>query len=82
MHHIVLSCAHDQKAHALQCVELIVKTRWPLPVLVGLAKINDLKHNEASFSTISTDLLCLRVTQKPRSPDLLIFVLTNGQTDG
>jgi hypothetical protein len=40
---------------------------WALP--------NDLKHNEAGFSTISTDSLCLRVAQKPRSRDLAIFVL-------
>ena len=33
---------------------------------------NDLKHNKASFSTISTDLLCLRVAQMPTSPDLAI----------
>ena len=33
-------------------------------------------HNEASFSTISTDMLYLRVAQTPRSPDLAIFVLT------
>ena len=45
---------------------------WTLP--------NDSKHNEASFSTISTDKLYLRVAQMPRSPDLAIFVLTT-QTD-
>ena len=28
------------------------------------------------FSTISTDMLYLRVAQTPRSPDLAIFVLT------
>ena len=33
--------------------------------LVGL--INDLKHNEASFSS------CSRVAQMPRSPDLAIL---------
>ena len=32
-------------------------------------------HNEGSFSTISTDLLCLPVTQMPRSRYLAIFVL-------
>ncbi|MCG8623027.1 MAG: hypothetical protein MJE68_13660 [Proteobacteria bacterium] len=44
---------------------------------------NDSKHNEASFSTISTDMLYLRVAQTPRSPDLAIFVLTTDdrQTD-
>jgi hypothetical protein len=41
---------------------------WALP--------NDSKHNEAGFSTISTDSLCLRVAQMPRSRDLAIFVLT------
>ena len=46
---------------------------WTLP--------NDLKHNEASFSMISTDMLYLRVTQMPRSPDLAIFVLTTDTTD-
>jgi phage terminase large subunit-like protein len=42
---------------------------WALP--------NDLKHNEARFTTISTDLLHLRVAQTPRSRDLAIF----GSTD-
>ena len=42
---------------------------------------NDLKHNEASFLTISTDMLCLRVAQMPRSPDPAIFVLTTDTTD-
>ena len=37
---------------------------------------NDSKHNEASFSTISTDMLHLQVAQMPRSPYLAIFVLT------
>jgi hypothetical protein len=41
---------------------------WALP--------NDSKHNEAGFSTISTDSLCLRVAQMPRSRDLTIFVWT------
>ena len=31
---------------------------------------NDSKHNEASFSMTSTDMLYLCVTQMPRSPDL------------
>ena len=54
-----------------------LRRSWTLP--------NDLKHNEASFSTISTDVLYLRVTQTPRSPDLAIFVLTTDDrqtTDG
>ena len=46
---------------------------WTLP--------NDSKHNEASFSTISTDILYLRVAQMPRSPDSAIFVLTTDTTD-
>ena len=45
-----------------------LRRSWTLP--------NDSKHNEASFSTISIDMLYLRVTQTPRSPDLAIFVLT------
>ena len=45
---------------------------WTLP--------NDSKHNEASFSTISTDILYLRVAQMPRSPDPAIFVLTTDTT--
>jgi hypothetical protein len=45
------------------------------------ALLNDLKLNEASFATILTDLLYLRVAQMPRCPDLAIFVLTNGQTE-
>ena len=40
---------------------------WTLP--------NDSKHTEASFSTILTDTLYLRVAEMPRSLDLAIFVL-------
>ena len=39
---------------------------WALP--------NDSKHNEASFSAMSTDMLYLRVAQMPRSPELASFV--------
>jgi hypothetical protein len=46
---------------------------WALP--------NDSKHNEASFSTISTDLLCVQMALMPRSPDLAIFMLTDRQTE-
>jgi hypothetical protein len=47
-----------------------------------LALPNNLKHNEASFTTISTDSLRLRVAQTPRSQGLAIFVLTTDrQTD-
>ena len=42
----------------------------------GPCQLNDSKHTEASFSTILTDTLYLRVAQMPRSPDLAIFVLT------
>ena len=42
---------------------------WGLP--------NDLKHNEASFLMISTDMLYLSVAQVHRCPDLAIFVLTD-----
>ena len=45
-----------------------LRRSWTLP--------NDSKHNEATFSTISTDMLYLQVAQTPRSPDLAIFVLT------
>ena len=50
-----------------------LRRSWTLP--------NDSKHNEARFSTISTDKLYLRVAQIPRSPDLAIFVLTTDKTD-
>ena len=50
-----------------------LRRSWTLP--------NDSKHNEASFSTISTDMLYLQVAQTPRSPDLAIFVLTTTTTD-
>ena len=36
---------------------------------------------EASFSPSWFDSLCLRVTQVPRSPYLVIFVLTTDTTD-
>ena len=48
-----------------------LRCSWALP--------NNLKHNEASMLTILTDLLCWRVTQMPRSPDLGTFVLTDKQ---
>ena len=51
----------------------VLRRSWALP--------NNLKHNGAGFSTILTDLLCLRVAQMPRSRDLAIFVLTDRQTD-
>jgi hypothetical protein len=38
---------------------------------------HDSKHKEASFSTISIDLLYLRIPQRPKCPDLSIFVLTD-----
>jgi hypothetical protein len=41
----------------------------------------DSKHNEASFSTTSMDLLYFRVALISRCSDLAIFVLTNRQTD-
>ena len=44
-----------------------LRRSWALP--------NDSKHNEASFLMISTVMLYLRVAQKPRSPDLVIFLL-------
>ena len=43
-----------------------LRRSWTLP--------NDSKHNEANFSTISTDMLYLRVAQTPgRFSDLAIF---------
>ena len=44
-----------------------LRRSWTFPI--------DLKGNEASFSTISMDMLYLRVAQTPRSPDPAIFVL-------
>jgi hypothetical protein len=38
------------------------------------------KHNETSFSKVSTDSLCLWVAQMPKSRDLTIFVVTDRQT--
>ena len=46
-----------------------------------MALSNDFKHNEASFSMISIDLLCLLVAQMPRSTDLVTFMLTDRQTE-
>ena len=51
----------QQKMHCLRC-------SWALPI--------DLKHNEACFSTVSTDLLHLQVAQMPTSQDLAIFMAT------
>ena len=44
-----------------------------LCIVLGCEHIIE-QHNEASFSTILMDLLCLQVAQMPRSPDLAIFV--------
>ena len=72
---IVLCCAHVQiRKHMAFCavvIGVVNKTRcllrsWGLP--------KDLRHNEASFSTISTDMSWLWV---PRCPDLAIFRLTD-----
>ena len=49
-------------------------------VFVTLVASN-LKNTEANFSTILTDMLYLRVTQMPRSPDLAIFMLMTDNTD-
>jgi hypothetical protein len=46
----------------------LLQHSWTLP--------NYSKHNEVSFMTISTDSLRIRVTQTPRSRDLVIFMLT------
>jgi hypothetical protein len=40
-----------------------------------------LKHTEAGFSMISTDSLYLRVTQMPRSQNLVIFAGDRQTTD-
>jgi hypothetical protein len=72
--HVMLGYAHLHKAHGGALIGVANKKKtylgrsWALP--------NDSKHNEAGFSTISTDSLCLLVTQMPRSRDLAIFVLT------
>ena len=73
--HTMLRCAHEQKAQGVRLIGVANKKTvlwhlWALP-----------KHNGASFSTISTVWLCLRVAQVPRSWDLVIFVLTNRQTN-
>ena len=76
------SCAHEQKAHGLQQMESIYVANkntafaiclWPCQTIQNIMK--------PLCSTILTDLLCLRVAQMPRSPHLLISVLTDKQTD-
>jgi hypothetical protein len=42
---------------------------------------NDSKHNEANYSMISMNLLCLRVAQIPRFPNLMNLVLKNRPTN-
>ena len=71
--HIVPGCAWADSAWWVVLIGVAnkrqyVRRSWTLP--------NDSKHNETSFSTISTDMLYLQVAQTPRSPDLVIFVLT------
>ena len=70
----MLRCAYEQKA---QGVRLIGVANKNVVLLCSGALPNDLKHNGASFSTISIVWLCLQVTQLPRSRDLAIFVPTN-----
>ena len=53
---------HEQKAHGLQWaksmgVATITNQNTLLVTLMGL--LDDSKHTKASFSPISTDLLCL-----------------------
>ena len=42
--------------------------------------LSDSKRTEASFLTISIDLLCLQYAQMPKYLDLAIFVLTDRRT--
>ena len=70
------SCAHEQKAHGQQWVRLIGVANINALFATLVAVPKDSKLTEATFSPISTDLLCLRVAQMPRSLDLAIFVVT------
>jgi hypothetical protein len=79
---IVLGCAHEQKAHiySLQWVESIgvANKNAAFATLLDLAK--RFEAYWTSFLTISMDLLYLRIPQRPRCPDLAIFVLTDRRT--
>ena len=61
------------KKHAVGSVDRCGQQNAVFATLMDLA--NDSKHNETSFSMISTDMLYIQVAQTPRSPDLAIFVL-------
>jgi hypothetical protein len=67
-------CAHEQKAHGgavdrgVAIKKQLLRGSWALP--------NDSKHNGANFLTISTDLLCLRVSRTPGD-----FCIDDRQTD-
>jgi hypothetical protein len=54
LHNIVLGCAHVQKVHDLQWIESIGMANKDATFVM---LVDDSKHNKASFSTISTDLL-------------------------
>ena len=75
MHYIVCVLVDDVYLHTMLCVRMSRKQKgW----LIGMTNKNavlqrlyalpdDSKHNEISFSMISTDSLCLRVARMPRS---------------
>ena len=69
----MLGCAHELKHVDLQWVESIgmINQDTVFAMLVGLT--NNLKHNEACFSTTLIYLLYLLVTQMPGCPDLAIL---------
>ena len=70
--YILCHVVRMSRKHMVGSVDMANKMKylrrsWTLP--------NDSKRNEASFATISTDMLYLRVAhdQMPRSPNLAIF---------
>jgi hypothetical protein len=65
--HIVLGCRNQQ-----WIVSIVVANKTQR-LRCSWASQNDSKQNEASLLMMTIDLLCLRVDQMPRSPDLAIL---------
>ena len=71
--YILCQVVHMSRNHMVGCVDRCGQQNAVLVTLMDLP--NDSKHNEATFSTISTTMLYWWVAPTPRSPDLVIFVL-------
>ena len=71
--HSMLRCAREESTRVIGATNknIVLRHSWALP--------NNSKHNGANFQQFQQ--LTIRVAQIPRYQDLVIFVLTDRQTD-